>query len=334
MRSWPSTRHPFWRRRLRRNDGGFSADTNGDWAATAVSTASAHPDEFVGVTVTVARKVLRHKLENAGIESASADARILLGHTLDLDHRALIAQGEHVLDAEQARMVTRLTLRRLAREPIARILGEKEFWGLTLRLNAHAFVPRPDTETVVEAALAALDPNARAKPLRIADLGTGSGALLLALLSELPEASGIGTDMDVCALECARTNALAQGARASFIACDYASALNADFDLVVSNPPYIQTGEIVGLAPEVRQFDPKAALNGGPDGLDGYRAVAADAVRLLRPDGVLVVELGCNQALAVVSIFEEVGLAAEEPRYDLSGIPRALPARLRRDFGG
>jgi protein-(glutamine-N5) methyltransferase, release factor-specific len=304
-------------------------------AATAVSAASARPDEFVGVTVTVARKVLRHKLENAGIESASADARMLLGHTLGLDHRALIAQGEHVLDAEQARMVARLTVRRLAREPIARILGEKEFWGLTLRLNAHAFVPRPDTETVVEAALAALiHPNARAKPLRIADLGTGSGALLLALLSELPQASGIGTDIDVCALECARTNALAQGARASFIACDYASALKADFDLVVSNPPYIRTGEIAGLAPEVRQFDPKTALNGGTDGLDGYRAVAADAVRLLAPDGVLVVELGCNQAQAVASIFEDAGLAPEEPRYDLSGIPRALPARLRRDFGG
>ena len=303
--------------------------------ATAVRAASAHPDEFVGVTVTVARKVLRHKLENAGIESASADARILLGHTLGVDHHALIAQGEHVLDAEQARMVARLTMRRLAREPIARILGEKEFWGLTLRLNAHAFVPRPDTETVVEAALAALmDPNARAKTLRIADLGTGSGALLLALLSELPKASGIGTDIDVCALECARTNALAHGARASFIACDYASALKADFDLVVSNPPYIRTGEIAGLAPEVRQFDPKTALDGGTDGLDGYRAVAADAVRLLAPDGVLVVELGCNQALAVASVFEDAGLAAEEPRYDLSGIPRALPARLRRDFGG
>jgi release factor glutamine methyltransferase len=304
-------------------------------AATAVSAASAHPDEFVGVTVTAARNTLRRRLENAGIESASADARILLGHSLDLDHRALMAQGEHVLDSEQARTVARLAMRRLAREPIARILEKKEFWGLTLRLNAHAFVPRPDTETVVEAALAAfIDPNARAKPLRIADLGTGSGALLLALLSELPQASGIGTDIDVRALECARTNALAHCARASFIACDYASALKADFDLVVSNPPYIRTGEIAGLAPEVRQFDPKTALNGGTDGLDGYRAVAADAVRLLGPGGVLVVELGCNQAQAVVSIFEEVGLAAEEPRYDLSGIPRALPARLRRDFGG
>ena len=159
---------------------------------------------------------------------------------------------------------------RLAREPIARILGEKEFWGLTFRLNAHAFVPRPETETVVEAALTELN-HAKGKTLRIADLGTGSGALLLALLSELPKASGIGTDIDVCALESARANALTQGARASFIACDYGSALKADFDLVVSNPPYIRTAEITGLAPEVRQFEPKTALDGGTDGLDGSK---------------------------------------------------------------
>jgi release factor glutamine methyltransferase len=168
--------------------------------------------------------------------------------------------------------------------------------------------------------------------LRVADLGTGSGALLLTLLSELPHACGVGTDIDVGALACARTNAMAQRARATFTVCNYGSALKPPFDLVVSNPPYIRTGDIAALAPEVRQFDPKAALDGGADGLGGYQAVAADAARLLAPDGVLVVELGCNQAEAVQGIFHDAGLAPEKARPDLSGIPRALPARLRRGF--
>ena len=182
--------------------------------------------------------------------------------------------------------IAAVAARRLAREPVARIIGRKEFWGLSLGLNMQTLVPRPETETVVEAALAALDcGGVRTRPLRILDLGTGSGALMLALLSELPATFGIGTDISSEALCCARDNATALGLarRASFVACDYGAALAGPFDLIVSNPPYIAHGDIATLAPEVSAFDPPRALDGGIDGLDGYRAIAADARRLLAP---------------------------------------------------
>jgi release factor glutamine methyltransferase len=212
--------------------------------------------------------------------------------------------------------------------PVARILGWKEFWGLPFKLNADTLVPRPETEIVVEAALATFSAH-RSQLLRIVDLGTGSGALLLALLAELPNAFGIGTDISLAALECARDNAQALGlaARAAFVACDYGQAIAGGVDLLVANPPYVARGDIAGLAPEVRDFDPPRALDGGPDGLDGYRAIAADAGRLLAPHGVLMVELGRGQAAAVAALFAAAGLAVEPPKHDLSGIARALVVR-------
>jgi release factor glutamine methyltransferase len=294
--------------------------------------------QFDRITITHARRELGRKLEREGIECAYLDARILIGHALALDHSALIRQAADVLNVDQAIRIAELGNRRLAHEPVARIVGHKEFWGLTFKLNRHTLVPRPETETLVEAALAtfsdasATSASDRSKALRILDLGTGSGALLLALLSELPNAFGIGTDVDPCALECARGNALAQHARASFVACDYGSALAPQFDIVVSNPPYISTSEIARLPAEVRDFDPKGALDGGADGLDAYRTVAAHAGRLLAPAGVLVVELGHGQAEPIMSIFKDAGLAPGEPQHDLSGIPRALPARICPGF--
>jgi len=213
---------------------------------------------------------------------------------------------------------------------VARILGCKEFWGLPLRVNAETLLPRPETETVVEAALAALEGRHRTSdPLRIVDLGTGSGALLLALLSELPDAFGIGTDISVTALGCARDNAAALGlsARASFVACDYGAALNGPVDVLVSNPPYVAREEIADLQPEVRDYDPRRALDGGPDGLDGYREVAAHACRLLAPSGVLAVELGRGQLGAVTAILAGAGLVRPASQHDLAGISRALVMR-------
>jgi release factor glutamine methyltransferase len=165
--------------------------------------------------------------------------------------------------------------------------------------------------------------------LRIVDLGTGSGALLLALLSELPNAFGIGTDISITALGCARDNAAALGlaTRTSFVACDYGAALEGPVDVVVSNPPYVARGEIAGLQPEVRDYDPRRALDGGPDGLDGYREVAAHAPRLLAPNGVLAMELGRGQLSAVTAIFAPTGLAPRAPWHDLAGIARALVLR-------
>jgi len=183
---------------------------------------------------------------------------------------------------------------------------------------------------VVEAALAALDcEHRKSRALRIADLGTGSGALLLALLSELPSACGIGTDISFAALRCARDNAAALGlsARASFVACDYATALRGPVEVLVSNPPYVARADIAGLQAEVRDFDPPRALDGGPDGLDGYRAIAPHAARLLAPDGILVLEFGQGQLGPVTSILAGAGLAPVAPRYDLAGIARALVLR-------
>ena len=274
--------------------------------------------------------MLAESFRQNGLDSPALDARLLVAHVLGVDHATLAREADRLLTLGESIAIASLSTRRLEREPIARIVGEKEFWGLSVKLNAETLVPRPETETVVEAALDALGRNPDRSPApRLADLGTGSGALLLALLSECAAATGVGTDLSHVALVCARANAqvLDLAERASFAVCDYGAALAGPFDLVVSNPPYVRHGDIAALAPEVRQFDPMRALDGGADGLDGYRAIAADARRLLAPDGVLVVELGAGQLDAVTALFSAAGLAVGAPRYDLSGIPRALPAR-------
>jgi release factor glutamine methyltransferase len=267
----------------------------------------------------------------AGLDTPELDARVLVGHALGLDHTALAAASTRSLTAGDAKTIAALAARRLAHEPVARIVGVKEFWGLPLALNPATLVPRPETETVVEAALAALDrTGARSRPLRIADLGTGSGALLLALLSELPNAVGVGTDRSLAALAAARANAAALGLarRTAFVAGDFSAALGGGFYLVVSNPPYVRTADIATLAPEVREHDPILALDGGADGLACYRAIAADARRLLAPGGELVVEVGDNQADAVAALLAEHKLdVLSHARADLAGIARALTAR-------
>ena len=219
---------------------------------------------------------------------------------------------------------------RIAGEPIARILGNKEFWGLSLRLSADTLVPRPDTETIVEAALEQIDAEHRREaPLRIADLGTGSGAILLALLSELWSATGIGTDINFEALQTARANAAQLGFadRASFVACDYASALRPGFDLIVSNPPYIPAAAIATLADEVRLHDPSAALDGGLDGLDAYRRILAEIAAGpvgLATGGSLMFEVGHDQADAVLAIGRNLGFAEGRVTHDLSGHARVV----------
>ena len=223
------------------------------------------------------------------------------------------------------------TRRRLAGEPVARILETKEFWGLPLRLSDATLVPRPDTETVVELALEML--SAESLPqrrLRIADIGTGSGAILLALLSELPNADGTGTDVSVAALQTASDNAARLGfaSRATFVACDYAAALSGTFDLMVSNPPYIRSADIAGLAIEVRDHDPLVALDGGADGLDAYRKLIPQAAQRLAPGGVLVVEAGHDQSGDIAELMTAAGLTQQRPaRADLAGIRRAVAGR-------
>jgi release factor glutamine methyltransferase len=233
-----------------------------------------------------------------------------------------------VLTATESDRLESFAQRRLAGEPVARILGHKEFWGLSLQLSAATLVPRPDTETVVELALEAIRAaGAIDCPLRIADLGTGSGAILLALLSELPQARGFGTDISAAALQTATTNAVQAGVadRASFIVCDYASGLSGPFDLIVSNPPYIRSADIIGLATEVRDHDPMAALDGGADGLDAYRALIPQAAALLTVGGALIVEAGQGQSSDIEALMKAAGLIRGlAPKADLGGIRRAV----------
>jgi release factor glutamine methyltransferase len=284
-----------------------------------------------GPSIATARRGLASSFRRLGLATPDLDARVLVGHALGLDHAGLAAQATRALTTDEAAAIAALAARRCAREPVARIVGRKEFWGLSLRLNSATLVPRPETETVVEAALDAVDRRqGRGGPLALADLGTGSGALLLALLSELPAARGFGTDVSHAALCCARDNAIALGLskRACLAACDYGAALKGQFDLIVSNPPYVVRDDIATLPPEVRRFDPCLALDGGPDGLDAYRAIASVAQDLLAPDGVLVLELGIGQLSAVKSLLAASGLATvEEPRHDLLGIARALAVK-------
>jgi release factor glutamine methyltransferase len=275
-----------------------------------------------------ARRTLATQLRSAGNDEAELDARILLAAALGLDLTGMIAQASRKLTSAEAALLAQYAERRIAGEPVARILGEKEFWGLPLQLSSATLVPRPDTETVVELALELLRARGNLdRPLRIADLGTGSGAILLALLSELPATQGFGTDISEHALRTAGANAARAGLsnRATFIACDYASGLSGAFDLIVSNPPYIRTADIDGLATEVRDHDPLAALDGGADGLDAYRALIPQATGLLAPGGWLVVEAGQGQSGPIETFMTNAGLTpAAAPKADLAGIPRAV----------
>ncbi|MBS0248949.1 MAG: peptide chain release factor N(5)-glutamine methyltransferase [Proteobacteria bacterium] len=280
-------------------------------------------------SVAEAQQMMTQAFRLAGLDSPEADARLLLGHALRLDRARLLSQSDRLLDAREIEAIQGLAARRLHHEPVARILGRKEFWSLALQVSDAVLVPRPETETIVELALDLIGRNgARDRPLRVLDIGTGSGALLLALLSELTHATGIGTDVSMAALEIARANAKQNKleARAQFVCCNLADGVGGPFDLVVSNPPYIARAEIATLDPEVREYDPVLALDGGTDGLDFYRAIAREAVRLLAHGGHLIVELGIGQEAPVATLFQTAGLTVAPARPDLAGIPRALQA--------
>jgi release factor glutamine methyltransferase len=289
-------------------------------------------DAFAGQTIETARRALTAQFRRTSVDSADLDARILVGSVLGLDLTGLIAAAARILNRDEAERLEGFAQRRIAGEPAARIIGLKEFWGLPLRLSPATLVPRPDTETVVEAALEILRAeSSHDSPLRIADLGTGSGAILLALLSELPDAFGVGTDISVPALRTARDNARQLGfvARAAFVACDFAAALSGPFDLIVSNPPYIRSAHIASLDAEVRDHDPHRALDGGLDGLDAYRLIAPQASRLLAPGGAIVMEVGHDQSGDVQGLLAAAGaMPAGPPKSDLAGIRRAVTGRF------
>ena len=262
-------------------------------------------------------------LAASGIDEPRREARLLLAHATGLDAAALFSRQDTVVPAPDfAAMVAR----RAAREPLAAITGHQPFWTLDLLVTADTLIPRSDSEALIEAALEAFpDRNVG----RVLDLGTGTGCLLLAALSEFPQAWGVGVDRAPGAARLARRNAERAGlaSRVSILCGDWADAVQSQFDLVLCNPPYIETGHIAGLMPEVARYEPGLALDGGADGLDAYRTVMAAMPGLLAPNGVAVFELGAGQGDAVAAIACANGLHPEPPRADLAGTPRALPVR-------
>lgn len=265
----------------------------------------------------------RRRLAAAGIEQPGLEARLLLADALGCDMAEVVGHPERPLPADAAAGLERRLARRLRHEPIAYILGRREFWSLALRVDARVLVPRPDSETLVEAALAAAGGR---RGLKILDLGTGSGCLLLALLSELPDAWGVGVDVSESALACARANAELSRltGRATFICADWADALQGQFDIIVSNPPYIADDEWAALDPGVREFEPSAALRGGDDGLAAYRRILPALRRLLAPDGRAFVEIGGAAGISLSQMGPWGGMQVVGMKCDLAGHERCL----------
>jgi len=276
------------------------------------------------VTTAEAIAMIAARLGAAGIEDPRREARILLAATLGTDAAGLLT----IADVDPAGFEMAL-VRREAREPMAYILGRREFWGLSFMTSAATLIPRPDSETLIEAALAALPDRAAVR--RILDLGTGTGCLLLAALHEFPSAFGVGVDIAPAAAALAARNAAALNlaARAAFLAGDWARSFDATFDLVLSNPPYIQTTDLPGLMPEVARFEPITALDGGPDGLMAYRLILPHLQRLLAPGGIAVLELGAGQADEVARLAE-AGDLSMSTRVDLNLHPRAAILTRRK----
>jgi release factor glutamine methyltransferase len=267
-------------------------------------------------------------LAAAGIESARLDARVLVAHALGLEAAALLTRGERRLSDEEQGRVTALVGRRARREPVAHLVGTREFWGLSFRVSRDALIPRPDSETLVDAALSFVAD--RARPRALLDLGTGTGCLLLALLAELPQAWGVGVDVSALALALARANAAALGlaGRAFWVQADWTSGLGGRFDLVVANPPYVPDDAIATLAPEVARHEPRIALAGGNDGLACYRALSRRLAAVLAPDGVACLEVGEGQAAPVAGLLRAAGLTVRDVRRDLAGVERCVVVGL------
>lgn len=274
-------------------------------------------------------------LTAAGIDNARFEARLLLAEASGLTIEQLVARGTDEVPAAIVEAARSLTARRVRREPMAYILGEREFWGLPFKVSPAVLVPRPDSETLIEAVLSLMPDRTRA--WRILDLGLGSGCLLLTLLREYPQAHGVGLEASAAALAVAQENAEALGVagRAHLIAGDWRQpgwveallqTLGGPFDLVVSNPPYIASNAVPKLMPEVSSFEPRLALDGGPEGFDAYQLIIAAGPRLVTAGGFMAVEVGERQAPEITRLFAATGLSPRSPWKDLGGIDRVVTA--------
>jgi release factor glutamine methyltransferase len=266
------------------------------------------------------------RLRQAGLEEPQIDVRWLACHVLKLDRAQLLSQAKRILSSEEISALNDVMSRRAQREPVGRIIGQREFWGLNFGLNEATLEPRPDSETLVDTVLAAF--KERNRPLRILDLGTGTGCLLLALLHELPQANGLGIDLNPRAVEQATLNAeaLLLNRRACFRIGHWLDGIEEKFDIIVSNPPYIPATDIINLMPEVRVFDPLLALDGGADGLTPYRLMIPSLAALLNPKGLAAFEVGQGQSLQVAELFGQNGFVSIALHKDLGGIERCVTA--------
>ena len=286
-----------------------------------------------GQTVAKAWMAAAGLLRHTGIATPELDARLLLCHAAAIDHETFVARPDQELGPELMTRFGSLVDKRLRGVPVSRLIGLREFYGRSFVINEYALDPRPDTETLIEAALAVVDrAGSRKRALRLIDLGTGTGCILITLLAELRGATGIGVDRSVDALTLAKENAqrLGVAGRATFVIGDWLEGIGeGGCDLILANPPYIASGTIAGLAPEVRDHDPRMALDGGEDGLDAYRRIAARVGAVLQKGGKIIVEIGSGQAGAVLALFGAAGLDVDPEncvRRDLAGNPRCIVA--------
>lgn len=272
-----------------------------------------------------ARRALTRAFAEAGLDTPDLDARLLVGAASGLDHAGLVREADSPVGDEAAKLLARLAARRLAGEPVSRILGRREFWGFDLAVTPGVLDPRADTETLVEEALRRCVP----PPGRILDLGSGSGAILCALLSEWPHAQGVAVDLSPAACATTQDNLRRCGleARSRVMRGDWDAAVDGLFELIVSNPPYIVRSDIETLAVEVRGHDPHLALDGGADGLDAYRALAPVIARRLVDGGFALLEFGAGQENDVAAILTEGGLVVNGFAHDLAGRARVIIAR-------
>ena len=281
-------------------------------------------DAAAAPTLLTAWKAAQARLKAGRIDSPSIDARLLLEVAAGCSRTDILTDPYRAVTAAQQATLDGYVERRLRREPVSRILGRKGFWKIMLNVTPDVLSPRPDTEAILDVVMLAFAPH---EAFTMIDLGTGSGAILLATLAERAGARGVGTDVSTEALAVARENAanLDLDTRCDFIRTEWATGFgDQSFDLVVSNPPYIPSGDIAGLDPEVRDHDPHLALDGGPDGLQAYRELAPEIRRILRPGGVFAVEIGWDQGAPVKAMFEQAGFEDVIVVKDLSDRDRVV----------
>ena len=273
------------------------------------------------------RQRLRSALSSHSFATPDLDARLLLCHALDLSSHAPVTNPDQIIDDQGCALIRDLIERRAMGEPVARIQGFREFWGLHFDLNDDTLIPRPETEGVVEIVLEWARAQGReGDALTIVDIGTGSGAILTSLLTELPNASGVGSDLSQGALNMAVQNAERHGLQGRFdpVISNYGSALDGTYDVIVSNPPYVRDDDLQNLGDGVKEYDPALALFGGEDGLDAYRSLLPWCYQSLHEDGICVFEHGFDQQDEVMALARETGFENVQPIFDLSDVPRIV----------